>query len=54
MDRSEGQLEVADDPVDHGIVGEEGDALQSAAAARADHGVYAAVRTRYRNRNDSG
>jgi hypothetical protein len=35
----ESQLEVADDPIHHGIVGEEGDNLHVAAGSRADQRV---------------
>jgi hypothetical protein len=37
---NEGQLQVVDDAVDHGIVGEEGDNLHLALALRADHRVH--------------
>jgi len=37
--RDKGQLEVVNDPVHHGIVGEESDDLHDAAALRADHRV---------------
>jgi len=33
------QLEVIDDSVHHGVVGEEGDDLHRPSASRADHGV---------------
>ena len=37
--RNKGQVEVIDDPVDHGIVGEESDGLHVTAASGAQHGV---------------
>jgi hypothetical protein len=37
--RDKGQVEVVDDAVDHGIVGEESDDLHRAAALRADHRI---------------
>ena len=36
----EGELEVVDNPVDHSIVGEEGDDLHLSAASEADHRVH--------------
>jgi hypothetical protein len=37
--RDKGQLEVADDPINHGIIGEESDDLHRGAASRAEHRV---------------